>query len=52
MYIYREAFNTTVRTETYTDWSTRDGLIEHEVTLLVTPNAIVSQSTIIILEVV
>ncbi|XP_064398055.1 uncharacterized protein LOC135344730 isoform X3 [Halichondria panicea] len=30
----------TVRTETYTDWSTRDGLVNHEVTLLVTPNVV------------
>ena len=32
----------TVRTETYTDWSTRNGLVNHTVTLLVTPNAVVS----------
>ncbi len=37
-----EAGNTTIQTETYTDWSTRNGLIEHNVTLLVTPNAVVS----------
>ncbi|XP_064398693.1 leishmanolysin-like peptidase isoform X2 [Halichondria panicea] len=35
-----EAGNTTVQTETYTDWSTRNGLVEHNVSLLITPNAV------------
>ncbi len=42
-----EAGNTTVQTETYTDWSTRNGLVEHNVSLLITPNAVVSQFIII-----
>ncbi|XP_064398674.1 leishmanolysin-like peptidase isoform X2 [Halichondria panicea] len=35
-----EAGNTTLQIETYTDWSTRNGLVEHNVTLLITPNAV------------
>jgi len=34
------ASDTTIRTETYTDWQTRNGAINHDVQLLVTPNVI------------
>jgi len=46
-YSYRSfvASNTTIRTEIYTHWQTRNGIINHEVQLLVTPNVIVSCST-------
>ena len=39
---YRDPSNSTVQTVTYNDWSTRNGVISHQVALLVTPNALVS----------
>ena len=35
------ASTSTVQTITYNDWSTRNGVIDHEVTVLVTPNTLV-----------
>ena len=36
--------NTTIRTTTYTDWQTRNGIIDHQVQQFVTPNILVRGS--------